>query len=52
MEVVEVISQYIDKVQNGSKVTYDYHTKFGGYISNKNKVLNEIKQFINEFSIK
>jgi hypothetical protein len=51
-DIVELFPEYIDKVQNGSKVTYNYHTKFGGYISNKNKVLNEIKQFINEFSIK
>jgi len=51
-DIVELFPEHMDKVQNGSKVTYDYHTKFGGYISNKNKVLNEIKQFINEFSIK
>jgi hypothetical protein len=51
-DIVELFPECVDKVQNGSKVTYDYHTKFGGYILNKNKVLTEIKQFINEFSIK
>ena len=51
-DIVELFPEYMDKVQNGSKVTYDYHTKFGGYISNKHNVLKEIKQFINEFSVK
>jgi hypothetical protein len=42
-----------DKVKNGDFAIYNYKTKFGDdYISNKNKVLNEIKQFVNEFSIK
>jgi hypothetical protein len=51
-DIVELFPEYTDKVQNGSKVTYDYHTKFGGYILNKHNVLKEIKQFINEFSVK
>jgi hypothetical protein len=51
-EIVGLFSEYTDKVQNGNKVIYDYHTKFGKYISNKDNVLKEIKQFINEFSVK
>jgi hypothetical protein len=51
-EIVGLFSEYTDKVQNGDKVIYDYHTKFGKYISNKHNILKEIKQFINEFSIK
>jgi hypothetical protein len=51
-DIVDLFPEHSDKVQNGGKVTYDYHTKFGGYISNKHDVLNEIKQFINEFSVK
>lgn len=52
--IVELFPQYIDKVKDGSKVTYNYRTKFrfSNYISSKNEVLNEIKQFINEFSVK
>jgi hypothetical protein len=51
-DIVELFPEHMDKVQNGSKVIYDYRTKFGGYISNKHNVLKEIKQFINEFSVK
>ena len=31
---------------------YNYKTKFGGYIDNKDNVLTEIKKLINESSIK
>jgi hypothetical protein len=53
-DIVELFPQYVDKVKDGSKVTYNYRTKFrfSNYISSKNEILNEIKQFINEFSIK
>ena len=52
-EIVKLFPHYIDKVKNGDFAIYNYKTKFGDdYISNKNKVLNEIKQFVNEFSIK
>ena len=53
-DIVELFPQYVDKVKVGSKVTYNYRTKFrfSNYISSKNEVLNEIKQFINEFSTK
>jgi ABC-type antimicrobial peptide transport system permease subunit len=51
-DIVELFPEHMDKVQNGSKVIYDYHTKFGGYILNKHNVLKEIKQFINESSVK
>ena len=53
-DIVELFPQYVDKVKDGSKVTYNYRTKFrfSNYISSKNEVLNEIKQFINEFSTK
>jgi hypothetical protein len=51
-DIVELFPEHMDKVQSGNRVIYDYHTKFGGYISNKDKILKEIKQFINEFSSK
>lgn len=36
----------------GNPIIYDYTTKFGGYISNKKDVLNDIKKLIYEFSDK
>lgn len=52
-EIVKLFPYYINKVKNGDFIIYNYKTKFGNYyISDKNKVLNEIKQFVNEFSIK
>jgi hypothetical protein len=51
-DIVELFPQYIDKVQTGSKIIYDYQTKFGGYIDNKNNVLKQIKKLVNEFSTK
>jgi hypothetical protein len=52
-DIVKLFPHYIDKVKNGDFIMYNYKTKFGNYyISDKHTVLNEIKQFINEFSIK
>lgn len=51
-DIINLFPNYINSVKNKNKVEYNYQTKFGGYISNKYTVLNEIKQFINEFSIK
>jgi hypothetical protein len=44
--------QHMDKVQNGPTIAYDYQTKFGGYIDKKDNVLEEIKKFIYETSLK
>lgn len=49
-EIVEMFPQHMDKVQTGTKIMYNYQTKFGGYIDKKYNVLNEIKIFINELS--
>ena len=51
-DIVELFPQHIDKVQTGSKLIYDYQTKFGGYIDNKESVLKQIKKLVNEFSVK
>jgi nucleoside-diphosphate-sugar epimerase len=51
-DIVELFPHHIDKVQNGLKIMYNYKTKFGGYIDNKDNVLTEIKKLINESSIK
>jgi hypothetical protein len=51
-DIVGLFPHHIDKVQNGPKIMYDYKTKFGGYIDNKNNVLKQIKKLVNEFSTK
>jgi len=51
-DIVELFPEYINKVKNGPKIVYNYYTKFNRYIDNKHNVLTEIKQLINEISIK
>jgi hypothetical protein len=51
-DIVELFPHHIDKVQSGLKIMYNYKTKFGGYIDTKNNVLKQIKELINESSIK
>lgn len=52
-DIVSLFPQYIDKVGfSDSRIMYNYTTKFGMYISPKEVILNEIKQFIDEFSTK
>jgi hypothetical protein len=51
-DIVGLFPQHIDKVQTGSKIIYDYQTKFDRYIDNKESVLKQIKKLVNEFSIK
>lgn len=53
MEIVKLFPQFIDKVTHSDiKVKYDYTTKHNEYISSKETVLGEIKNLINELSIK
>jgi hypothetical protein len=53
MDIVSLFPQHMDKVKfMENRIVYDYQTKFGTYISSKEEVLNDIKKFINEFSIK
>jgi hypothetical protein len=42
----------IDNLYKGGPIIYDYTTKFGIYILNKETVINEIKTFVNEISVK
>lgn len=49
-DIIELFPQHVGKVQSGSKIIYNYQTKFGGYIDSKNNVLSEIKKFIYEIS--
>lgn len=42
----------IDNLYKGDTIIYDYTTKFGTYILNKETVINEIKTFVNEISVK
>lgn len=49
-DIVKMFPQHMDKVQNGIQIIYDYKSKFGGYIDNKNNVLEEINRFIYEIS--
>ena len=51
-DIVKMFPQHMDKVQNGPTIAYDYQTKFGGYIDKKDNVLEEIKKFIYETSLK
>lgn len=51
-DIIELFPQHIDRVQTGSKIIYDYQTKFGGYIDTKNSVLKQIKKLVNELSVK
>lgn len=51
-EIVGLFPQHIDKVQTTSKIEYNYQTKFGRYIDSKDNVLKQIKELVNEFSIK
>lgn len=51
-DIVKMFPQHMDKVQSGPKTTYDYQTKFGGYIDKNYSVLEEIKKFVHEISIK
>jgi hypothetical protein len=52
-DIVSLFPQYIDKVGfSDNRIMYNYTTKFGMYISPKEVILNEIKQFIDEFSTK
>jgi hypothetical protein len=51
-DIIELFPHYIDKVNSGNTVEYDYKTKFGGYVDTRDNVLNEIKELINESSIK
>lgn len=51
-DIVRMFPQHMDKVQIGPKITYDYQTKFGGYIDKNYSVLEEIKKFVHEISIK
>ncbi len=56
VETINIVKLFpkvnIDNLYKGDNITYDYTTKFGGYILNKEDVINEIKKFINEISIK
>jgi hypothetical protein len=51
-DIVKMFPHHMDKVQNGPTIAYDYQTKFGGYIDKKDNVLEEIKKFIYETSLK
>lgn len=51
-EIVGLFPHHVDKVQNASKIEYNYQTKLGGYIDNKDNILKQIKQLVNEFSTK
>lgn len=52
-DIISLFPQYIDKVGfSDNRIMYNYTTKFGMYISPKEVILNEIKQFIDEFSTK
>jgi hypothetical protein len=52
--IIEQFPEYIDIVKNDDLIKYDYKTIFNsnGYIDNKENVLNNIKNFINEYSNK
>lgn len=53
MDIISLFPRHIDKVKfMENRIVYDYETRFGKYISTKEEVLNDIKKFINEFSIK
>jgi nucleoside-diphosphate-sugar epimerase len=52
-EIVNLFPNLKNKIiQTENKIIYDYTTKYNNYISSRNDVLNEIKYFINEISIK
>jgi len=58
-DIISLFPQYVDKVKFlENRIVYDYETRFGirtengTYISTKEEVLNDIKNFINEFSTK
>ena len=53
MEIINLFPQHADKVMfSPNRHVYDYTTKFGTYISDNETTLNEIKQFIDESSVK
>lgn len=52
-EIIELFPKYKNfEFQIGKEVVYDYTTKFNstGYLSSKKDILNQIKNFIDEFS--
>lgn len=51
-DIIKLFPEHIDMVLYKDVIEYNYQTKFGGYISDKHKILAEIKQFIDEFSSK
>jgi nucleoside-diphosphate-sugar epimerase len=51
-DIIEMFPHYVDKVNIGNEIIYNYKTKFGGYIDTKDSVLTQIKELINEFSVK
>jgi hypothetical protein len=53
MDIVSLFPEHLDKVKfMENRIIYDYETRFGKYILNKDEVLKDIKKFINEFSTK
>lgn len=53
MDIINLFPQHADKVMfSENRNLYDYTTKFGTYISDNQTIINEIKQFIDEFSVK
>jgi hypothetical protein len=42
----------VKNLKNDKLIIYDYTTKFGTYLYNKKTILNDIKQLINEISVK
>lgn len=50
-EIVDLFPNIKNKINfNNTPITYNYTTKFGKYIDNKDNVLKNIKTLINEFS--
>jgi len=53
MDIISLFPEHLDKVKfMENRIVYDYETRFGKYILNKDEVLKDIKKFINEFSTK
>jgi hypothetical protein len=53
MEIVNLFPQHVNKVSfSENRFVYNYTTKFGTYMWNRATTLNEIKNFIDESSVK
>lgn len=51
-DLLEFFPEHCKKVQKKNKVVYNYRTKFGGYLDNRQNVLQQIEKLINEFRTK